>query len=143
MKKILFLIFIILVLTVSSFCQNPPLNTITYFSKGVSEHITQDGIQIGEDKIEVKDRIIIIGDKLIAITNFIEGTKTQSLIVIEITNNNNLGKIYRCKTMNKDFINGYQDAVVYIKNNLIVLAIFADNKFIYQYNYLIDKKVIN
>lgn len=84
-----------------------------------------------------KDRVITINDKEISITNFIEGTKTQYLIVNRIENKDwsfdGVCKTYYCTTKDKDFMNGYQKAILYVTYDNIHFALFATEILVFNY----------
>lgn len=86
---------------------------------------------------EWKDRVITITDKEISISNFVAGTKTLYLIVNKIENKewsfDGLRKTYYCTTKDKDVINGYQKAILYVTYDSVYFALFADEITIFKY----------
>ncbi len=90
---------------------------------------------------DMKDRVIILSDKEVSITNFKGGTKTLYLVVNKIENKDwlfdGVCKTYYCTTKEKDVVAGFERAIVYEKATSIVLAIFADEITVHKYEFSI------
>jgi hypothetical protein len=127
MKKLLFILALIL------------LNSISYSQTYKSAYVIKQKIDF---ETELKDRIITINDKEISISNFSGGTKTMYLIVNKIEEKEydleSKCKFYYCTTKDKDFINGYQKAIVIKKYDTIILSLFATEIDIYTYQFSIS-----
>jgi hypothetical protein len=121
MKKLL-LSFCFIFITFGSFAQK------TYEFNMRMDKVYVNGISHEDFKTTLTNHIVIVGDKLIAITNFIGKTKTQYLIVNKKEElPDNLGTRYTCTTKDKDIINGYQKVIVNVNKDekIIVMDMYA------------------
>jgi hypothetical protein len=113
-------------------------NFFTFSQTYKSTYVIQSKMDL-ETKYE--NRVIKISDSEISITNFVEGIEPLYLIVNKIETKEHLFdglcKTYYCTTKDKDFINGYQKAIVYKTSTQVKLALFADEMTVYNYNFSI------
>lgn len=130
MKKII-LVIILLLLSMVSICQ------VSYDNPYVIK-------EIFNFEPEFNDRLISISNSEITISKFIENTKTQYLIVNKIVDKDwgifdGVCKTYYCTTKDADFINGYQKVIIYIKDDMMKMAMFADEVTVFHYQFKLNK----
>jgi hypothetical protein len=95
-------------------------------------------------KNEFKDRTIIISDKEISISNFIDGgVKTLYLVINKKEEKeysfDGMCTYFYCTTKDKDPINGTQKAIVIKKYDTLYLGLFASEIDVYNYQFSIKR----
>jgi hypothetical protein len=112
------------------------LSTIAYSQTYKSTFVIK---RKNEFESEYKNRLISITDKEISITEFSGGTYSRYFVVNKIVEKDwiydGLRKTYYCTTKDKDPINGYQKAIIYKTYDKVILALFADEITVFNYQF--------